>query len=208
MRLEIRKSEVLKTDMSFSDGRVPEVWYERFYKNSKAGKEHYTFLAWLVQQFNNSLIYEFGYKAGASALCLASNPSNKVVSFDIYTLEQLGQHKYLKPEEFMCNLDEIDNFEFRVGNAREMPRSELRKADLIFLDADHRGKTEEIFLKQLRRSKFKGLLVMDDVQHRRFKELQRLWEEIPEPKWLVPFAHWSGTGLVSFGDFDIEIIED
>ena len=67
--------------------------------------------------------------------------------------------------------------------------------------------SEEKFLEILDRTKFRGLLIMDDVKHEGKPDLGKLWDSITRPKWDIPasYSHGSGTGIVSYGE---ELIVD
>ena len=54
----------------------------RSYINGMPGNEHYRLLCLLSTWFNNSFIYELGSFRGSSALCLAYNKQNYVISYD------------------------------------------------------------------------------------------------------------------------------
>ena len=76
----------------------------------------------------------------------------------------------------------------------------------VMLDTHHRPYTvpfEREFFKRLVESEYKGLLLLDDINH---DEMRRLWQEVQERAaagdyrtfHFTSVGHWSGTGFVDF----------
>lgn len=148
------------------------------------GEEHYHFLSVISEQVENTRIYDIGTYKGLSAIALAHNPMNFVVSYDI------GYH---------VRVDRPSNVEFRVGNFYDDEEGIL-KSPLIFMDIDpHDGIQERKFYEFLVENEYTGLLMLDDIHQ--FEGMKKFWNSIFLPKYdLTKLGHWSGTGLVDFTD--------
>jgi len=157
--------------------------------------EPYRMLIYLANQYSNGLFYDVGTRRGASAIALSAKPDNKVITWDTdSSYRQRGGYAW-------PNLPECPNIEFRIKNIFEEPSSIYDDADIINFDIDpHDGIQERKFLKILNETKFSGILILDDINHRRFPEMQKMWEEIEMPKHIIPYAHGSGTGIISYGE--------
>ena len=76
-------------------------------------------------------------------------------------------------------------------------------SDIIMLDTDHDGVFEEAFYSFLKSSNFSGILLLDDIHL--CDEMKQFWAAITEPKYdITEYGHFSGTGLVCFGDQTVE----
>lgn len=146
-----------------------------------ADKEHYKLLAYLSSKMDNTVIYDIGTYRGLSAVAMAANKTNKVISYDIVDLVEITSPK---------------NVEFKVGNCYE--DEGLAKAPLILLDVDpHDGVFEPQFIKWLKENNFKGLLVLDDIHLN--EGMEKFWNDIDLEKYdVTEFGHYSGTGIVVF----------
>jgi hypothetical protein len=143
--------------------------------------EHYKFLAYLTSLFDNIIIFDIGTHHGGSALALAENQSNQIISYDIYK-----QCKLILP---------ISNIEINIGDAAKDER--LKYAKIILLDTVHDGLFEKEFIAHLLNINFKGILILDDIFFN--EEMKELWNSIDLPKFDLSYAaHFSGTGLVDF----------
>jgi hypothetical protein len=148
--------------------------------NSDAGQEHYKLLAHLSNIWSHITILDVGTYKGYSALALASNKLNKVISYDVNKQHQQVNH---------------DNLEFRIGDARSYENFSAVK--LILLDTAHDGVFERHFIDHLIKVKWSGLMLMDDIHY--FDDLKRLWGQLQLEKYdLTHVGHWSGTGLLCF----------
>lgn len=175
---EVKKLELVK-DTSLEYAK--EYMSDRYYKLITAEKEHYKLLAFLSKQVNNSIIFDIGSYRGLSAIAMAANSSNKVISYDIGNFIEVNTPS---------------NVEFKIGNCLEELSMSL--SPLICLDVDpHDGIFELEFVEWLESHKFKGLLVLDDI----FKNqaMTDFWSGIKQEKYdITAFGHHSGTGLVVF----------
>ena len=158
-------------------------------KQKKGG--HYRLLASISKQVDNFLIYDIGSRCGLSALSLGINPSNKVISWDI---EDNSRIKY--PHNF-----EGLDVEFRLKDIFDEPSEIFSLPDIILLDLDpHNGIQEKKFLDILDETDFTGLLIMDDINYRRWPPLKKVFNDIEITKTLLPFGHTTGTGLVWYSE--------
>jgi hypothetical protein len=147
-------------------------------------KEHYQLLAYLSTRFNDATFFDIGTLKGYSALAMSFNRSNHVISYDIADFKEL-----LHPEQ-------LANIEYRIGNALDAP--ELLSASMILLDTAHDGLFENQVYAFLKKNGFKGLLVLDDIHLN--DPMKHFWRSIDMPKEdLTDIGHWSGTGIVDFG---------
>ncbi len=150
-----------------------------------AGMEWYKLLAYISTKVDNSTLLDIGTRLGASAVALAHNPNNKVLTYDV------------RGCQIMCKLP---NVEFIVKNLLETDMSIIDDIPIIALDVDpHDGIKETEFLDKIRERNWKGILLMDDIRPP-WNKMVTMWNEIPETKYdLTDIGHSSGTGLVDFG---------
>lgn len=150
------------------------------------GKEHYQLLSYISSKFDDKLFFDIGTYRGSSALALGFNKKNKVISYDIVN-------------EKKCLFDDENNIEFLLGDATE--NEQLLKSDLILLDTAHDGIYESKFLKYLKDNKYKGIVIMDDVDYYPIlKDLAKQLEErnVVELIDLTKIGHFSGTLVLLF----------
>ena len=185
--IRISRKEVLDANLDSLKPFLNDLYWPRV---NRRKKEHYRLLAYLSKQYRNAEFLDIGTRAGASAMCLAYNPSNKVYSVDL-----TNKNRFENNFDFSHFL----NIQFTLWDATLMPPERYDDASLIFLDISHTGEPERAVLERIDQSQFKGILVMDDIDHHRFPEMRKLWAEIDRPKVVVPYAHDSGTGIVSYG---------
>lgn len=196
-KLKINKTDVKEIDLSsishyqLSDGS----------DFSEAGIEAYKLYAYISTLVNNCNILEVGTSFGRSALALAFNENNKVLSFDI--LEQ-GASKIQR-----------SNLKCVIANFMEY-NIDWKTIDIIMIDVDpHDGIKERHFLEYLKNQKWEGLLILDDILPNwpviipgaDPTAMNNWWNEISEEKYdLSDVGHFSGTGLVNIGNrFNVEI---
>ncbi len=150
------------------------------------GKEHYKLLAYFSTQFNNTTLLDIGTYKGCSALALSYNQTNVVHSFDIGNF---------------INLNNIpSNIKFHVGYATDESYINLiHSSPFIILDTAHDGIFEYEFHRHLQNIKWNGMLLLDDIYLN--DTMTSYWTSIKELKFdISQFGHWSGTGLVYFGN--------
>jgi hypothetical protein len=160
-------------------------------------EDPYNLYGYLSHKFNNTTILDIGTRSGNSAISFSSNPNNKVISFDI---KEWPSFKNLKK----------DNIELRLGDFMQDTSINYEEVSIIMIDVDpHDGLQEPPMLEFLRNIGWSGLLLLDDTGPNLFPAIYYMWMTIPEEKFdLTDIAHFSGTGLLNFGDkYDIEIVE-
>lgn len=150
------------------------------------GKEHYTLLAYFSSQFHNVPLLDVGTYKGCSALALSYNRNNVVHSFDI------GNFRAIR--------NVPTNINFHIGNVIDEQYVDLiLESPFIILDTAHDGLFECEFHIHLRNIGWQGILFLDDIYLN--EEMKSYWESIQESKMDVSmYGHWSGTGLVYFGE--------
>lgn len=178
-KLIIDQNDVLKINLehllSLTDSSE-----NKKYMNLPSG-EHYKFLSYISRKINNALIFDIGTNYGGSALALADNKNNKVITYDIVQLNAI--------------IGDCPNIEIRIGNALEDSR--LLKSDIILLDTMHDGVFENEVYNFLKMHQYKGILLLDDIHLN--KAMEKFWNNIDVTKYdLTRVGHLTGTGLVDF----------
>ena len=162
-----------------------------------AGTSEYNLYAYLSHKFDNTTILDIGTRHGNSAIAFSSNPSNKVITFDVVQWESYEGVKK-------------DNIDLRLGDFMQDATIDYNNVSIIMIDVDpHDGLQEPPMLDFLRRKQWKGILLLDDISQTLWPAIYSMWITIPEEKFdVTDIAHFSGTGLVNFGGkFDIEIVD-
>jgi hypothetical protein len=144
--------------------------------------EHYMLLSYLSYQYNNVNIFDLGSYRGFSAIALSSNPTNKIISYDI--------------DYFLDILDRPKNVEFRIGDF--FTELDILSSPLIMFDVDpHDGEIEFEFIEWLSKKQYKGSVIFDDIHLN--SNMRNFWKNIKQDRIdLTEFGHWSGTGMVKF----------
>lgn len=186
----------LKTKYELTRERVGLVSLERFdahILNQEARvkffdtecKEHFRLIALLSCLFDQGTIFDVGTGKGYSALALAYNPFNQVISYDSVDRRELGT-----PED-------LHNLEFHIGDVLADPR--LAAAQIVMLGTFLEGGFERRLYSHLKHIGFKGLLFLGDIHLNAV--MDDLWEEIDLDKAdLSDLGHHSGAGLVDFNE--------
>jgi predicted O-methyltransferase YrrM len=152
----------------------------------ESGKEHYRLLIHLSYCYNNIQISDIGTYRGASAIALAQNQNNKVISLDVGVFR---------------NEIPYSNIEFLVGSFQNDStiQEKILKSELIFLDIDHLYHNEIWFYNFLVQNNWKGIMLCDDIHLS--EEMERFWSEIKHEKYdITQYGHHSGTGIVLFNN--------
>lgn len=152
--------------------------------NMPYGSNHYRLLCYLSSLFDGVLFGDIGTSGGDSAMALAYNPNNRVMSFDIV------RHVYVT----------VPNAQFIVGNFWDY-KNELLKATGILYDIPHRADRNEFgeWCNWLLESNYQGFLLLDDYLYDPIKKSQ--WESLDRrfnKMDVTPYGHSTGTGLVNF----------
>jgi len=153
--------------------------------NENCGKEPYKLYTFLSKQFNDSIILDIGSCFGNSAIALAYNPTNQVISYD---LQDLGASAINKK-----------NIVWKIMNFMQDKTIDYTKVSLIFIDVDpHDGKQEPIMIQYLKNIGWSGFILFDDIYIN--PEMEKLWNSFYEEQRydLTHLGHWSGTGLIKF----------
>lgn len=194
----IEKSTIRLNKTVLNSINVKEDYYTKYLNNRlefyeyfglKSGTEHFRFLIYMSLVFNNSNLFDIGTCGGASALALASNPSNHVHSFDLRDVHS----KELQNE---------GNIHFYIENVLEHKEhhEKLLSSPFIFLDTIHDGIFEKQFYDFLVNNNYKGLLGLDDIHLN--PNMEAFWNNINTKKEDVTlYGHGvAGTGIVIFND--------
>lgn len=144
------------------------------------GVEHYRLLCYLSTLVNNTYIYELGTWTGGSALCLAYNKSNYVISYDI---------------KHLVEVERQNNIEFRQGDYKH--DKQLLKSPLIFIDVTHDGYLEKEIYDYLTNNNYKGITIWDDIKLN--EPMKDFWSLVKhEKRDLTKWGHYFGTGVIIF----------
>ena len=187
--IPIEVSDIESIDFSatfssfFEDGESNSVF-------AKAGKEHFRLLAYLSSRFNNTTIINVNTNGGNEALALSYNTTNRVLSFG--------------PKEGVTNTAILakPNIQFENANLFDAKyKPAILSSAFIFVDIEpHDGVLEYRLYKYLEEIGYTGFIIYDDIWY--FKSMRNdLWYKIPESMRydLTEVGHWSGSGVVSFG---------
>jgi len=166
------------------------------YLFTEVGRDHYRLLSYISSLFKNITICDVGTKHGLSAIALASH-TNKVYSYDLED----------KLDDQIKEVASDINCTFLLENCLETEenRERLLSSDIVMLDTDHDGVFEEAFYLFLKTNNFSGILLLDDIHL--CDPMKNFWSSITEPKFdITKYGHFSGTGLVSFGEHSVELL--
>jgi len=159
----------------------------------KEGEQHYRLLSYFSTLFNNSNIIDLGTHRGSSALALSYNKTNTIHTFDIF--DKVLNKKIKEISNIKFYMDDLFN-----ENIQEKFNELVLSCPFIFMDVDpHNGIMEIDFYNYLKKIKYKGFLICDDIWY--FKEMRdKFWYKIDykERYDLTDIGHWSGTGIISF----------
>lgn len=166
------------------------------------GVEHYRLLAHLSTLFDGRTIVDIGTHKGDSALALSYNEDNTVETFDVVdrvdALHRLRSNITYHTENIF---DEV---------VRNTHRRMLLDSAMILIDVDpHAGIQELDLVRWLERHEYQGLIVLDDIWF--FKTMRdNIWYQIEGryKKDLTHLGHWSGTGIVSFGEANVKHVAE
>ena len=220
--ITINLSDSNRTDVSFLEEFYPHE-YLTFRVNVPIEErdqgwngEHYKFLNYMANLYEDAVILEGGTAHGMSCLSLANSP-NTVTTYE--TNGGWGIQRWVRGvapgEEYDATykpgqvsetgIGKYANTTFKLKDINTETDETILKADLIFLDVDpHDGMQETVFFDRLRSMNYKGVVIADDIHL--LEGMQNWWDSVPERKWDVTDAgHYSGTGVVDFG-YNIESV--
>ena len=186
MKIELNNEKLDSIDLSRYEKYDLDIGNKYFYL--KSGREHYRLLAYLSSLFSNQTFFDVGTNHGCSALALAYNPLNKVVSVDL---------RNNRKEKF----EQEKNIQFKLGKGLHSYRGFRPK--IFFLDADKSDDFEENLINQIVIPSLimsGGLLIMDDYHEYPVvrKCIEKLAKNFPVYD-LTKYGHYSGTHLVDIG---------
>ena len=195
MKITINKNEVLSNNISDSNE-----WLD-FTKTMP--NEHYALLCYLTNKFNNVTMLDMGTWAGWSAISLAQNPSNKIITYDIVDELDRVQGGINVKDRFLS----LSNIERRMIDVKTEHEDIIKSAALIVLDIDpHDGIQEMDFTNYLTKMQYSGFVLCDDIYLN--DGMKEWWNSISLPKYdLTDVAHYSGTGIICYGDTQLNLIE-
>lgn len=187
-KLTIVKQEVLDLDLShLTNSQCP--WKEW---NTVSG-EHFKLCAYLSTKFNMTTIIDAGTSYGNSAIAFAHNPNNIVRTYDINNndFDSFKQYPNIVPVIKDINTED---------------KNILLKSPLIMLDIDpHDGAQEKVFSDLLTEIGYEGFMLCDDIHLN--PSMQFWWDSLDRPTYdVTEIGHHHGTGLVCFGNVEVEII--
>ena len=152
---------------------------------------YYRAFAAISMQLHDIKILDCGTRNGQSAIALAHNPENRVVTYDTWNW---GQEKHYQGK--------VKNIDFRIGDAIALRHDTYLSAALIFLDIDpHNGIQELAFYRRLTAIGYTGLLLCDDIRFPKAMEAI-FWHKVRHSKAVFPekYANPTGTGAIYFGE--------
>jgi predicted O-methyltransferase YrrM len=165
---------------------------EEFY--GAPGREHYRLLAHLAAQSDHRTLIDIGSHRGASALALSSNPTNRVLSFDV-----VDNVRPIVRRRSNVQFVRADLFD---GETRGRWERELLESAVLFIDVDpHEGTREYALVQWLLSKNYQGLILLDDIWH--FRAMRNeCWYRLPSDLKvdLTTIGHWSGTGAISLSE--------
>jgi predicted O-methyltransferase YrrM len=167
---------------------VPEHWFLL-----ESGKEHYRLLCYISSLFSGKTFIDIGTWVGDSALALANNKENNVISFDIVRQPKNTQGIHINIDELIKD----ENIKFLLGDATKYNKEEILNSPFIMLDTAHDGIFENEFYNFLHEINYKGFFFLDDIHLN--EPMKQFWNNITKDKYdLTKVGHWSGSGLVHF----------
>jgi predicted O-methyltransferase YrrM len=172
---------------------VPELRHNR---------NHYCFLYSTATALNAKIVIDIGTGSGSSMIAFLLAPSVKFVhSFDINPIE--GNKEWVSKESF----HHITNYlaqrkanwvqhvsDLTLKSNFTTYASIFEQADIILVDIDHSGTSEQVLLNYFESTVKKDcLIIWDDI---RVSTLQQFWDKMSHPKLDVgSIGHSSGTGI-------------
>ena len=191
MNVDLRNEVLSQYDKHLNDGLA-----EHYHRGAIGGFGQYNVLSHLSTYFNNDIIIDYGTGVeGVSARALAYNETNMVYSYDIEFSENAAAH-----------FKNFNNIVYEIFDPIKSPSDQelLLSSSLIALDVDpHDGVQEREICDFLIDNKWDGIMVCDDINIGPHGGMVDFWESIDELKYDITsttYAHYTGTGIVCFGN--------
>lgn len=160
----------------------------------KTGEESYRLMTHLsLNQTSPISIIEIGTNNGFNTAALAANPDTTVITYDDYS--KLPEDKY--------TVASLSNVECRYTDILLEDPDTILAAKYIIVDiVPHDGNIEKNIYDHLKEINYNGTVIFDDIKLN--PAMRAFWSDIDKPKQdITTYGHWSGTGIVFFGDQDI-----
>jgi predicted O-methyltransferase YrrM len=191
--MQLHINNFVKTDISHLKKFVEWSDDGKLFENNG---QHYRLLAYISSILpNGSKIFEIGTRWGVSAVALSNNKNVSVITCDIDDCI-----------EDSPSVKDIPNVTCVIGDGFNLIDEHIN-AEVIFMDVDpHDGVQETRMINKLIECEYKGILFLDDIHLN--KEMNDFWNSIQLDKVdLTQFGHYSGTGIVFFGDQEFKILQ-
>jgi hypothetical protein len=191
MRYVEMKIQIVKEDVKSLN--VDLLKYLALDTNSwlEAGESKHKLYSYLSTLISNSVIVDIGTDVGGSAVALAHNPTNKVITYDLVykCADRIGQ----------------PNVIWKIENFVEDTSLDFDSIKIIAIDVDHEDELELQIINYIRSKNWKGILLLNDINH---PEIQKIWNDIPDQKFdLTDIGDKTGTGVVNFGNkYEIAVV--
>jgi len=162
--------------------------------------EHYKLLAALVEVLQPQHLIEIGTTNGASTLTMKHFlPGNgKITCFSDSPWENYPGTGMIETD---FN-DQLEHIQVDLSNSlqAEEHHHTIEQADMIFINTLKNNALEKGLFNLLDVLDFKKpvIIVIDDI---RIMPMLKIWRNITQPKLdMTSFGHWTGTGLVAWGE--------
>lgn len=161
--------------------------------------EHYKLLAALVDVLKPKMAIEIGTFYGTGCLSMKKflPADGQIITYDITPWYEF-KSPVLSDSDFDTRLEQRI-MDLTDPVAAESQIEVFKKADFIFVDAAKDGVMEKLFCDFFDSIEFdkKPIVMFDDI---RYIPMISIWRNIKHPKLdITSFGHWSGTGLVEWG---------
>jgi len=163
--------------------------------------EHYKLLTYISWLYDGITILDLGTNWGESAIALAQNNKNRVITYDICDPKSRNWS--------MDFLNDYSNIEFRLMNVIDEKEDVFKSAKIIMVGIAHDGIQERKITDMLSRIGYRGYLICDDIFSPYYPNMKVWWNSITIEKYdITDIGHSHGTGLINYyQDNSIKIIK-
>jgi hypothetical protein len=205
--IEINYNGVLNTDVSFLLKYYDNIGHiQTAQNNTLPSLQHYKLLTYLSYKFDNTLIIDAGTHQGISALCLAQNKNNKVITYDI---ENKNLNGLLWENQHTSFGLDYPNLSFKNKDILSESEEIFLASKFIFFDTVHDGVHEILFANLIEKIKYGGYILCDDIFSPSHNNMLNWWNSL---KWvkhdLTEIGHITGSGLLDCANNGIKIIKN